>query len=456
MKETAPAKKAPGITPSAGSLQLQRCACGGSAGPAGECAECRNKRLGLQRKEMGAGPAVAPPIVHEVLRSPGRPLEPEVRSSMESRFGHDFGRVRVHADSRAAESARSVNALAYTVGNHIAFSAGQYAPSTGEGRRLLVHELVHTMQQAAGEPPVGGTLPIGPTTDLWEHEAKAAADGGMAVYTPSRPVVRRQEISLEAVSPEEAEALRRRGINLPRVSPETAANPPSLRIEEVTPEEEQALRARGIQLPGTVPDRPGRILNGGAWGRCGRRRSATLRVSGYNGRTTGTYIDVLRVTINPNAASEVALSWRNANLSPGATLPTSFRTSPGAGNCDRDCSDPAQSQRSGSHCTEIGPFVVQGHECHLPSDQRARFVTWFNYAREIAFHYYPDVPNYPASHGCARLPQEPRAAEWIYDNVLPGITRVSVTRDSTAGPGPKCWRGRSLIDRPAPASPVRR
>ncbi|MGB9632210.1 MAG: DUF4157 domain-containing protein [Chloroflexaceae bacterium] len=88
-----------------------------------------------------------PPIVHEVLRSPGQPLDAETRAFMEPRFGHDFSRVRVHTDARAAESARAVNALAYTVGRDVVFGAGQYAPGASAGRRLLAHELAHVVQQ---------------------------------------------------------------------------------------------------------------------------------------------------------------------------------------------------------------------------------------------------------------------------------------------------------------------
>ncbi len=95
----------------------------------------------------GHGPATAPPIVDEVLSAGGQPLDRQTRSFMEARFGHDFGRVRIHADARAAESARAVNAHAYTVGAHIAFAPGRFAPTTADGRRLLAHELAHTIQQ---------------------------------------------------------------------------------------------------------------------------------------------------------------------------------------------------------------------------------------------------------------------------------------------------------------------
>ncbi len=69
---------------------------------------------------------------------------------MEPRFGHDCGSVRVHTDARAAESAQAVNALAYTVGNGIVFDAGEYAPATPDGQRLLAHELAHVVQQERG------------------------------------------------------------------------------------------------------------------------------------------------------------------------------------------------------------------------------------------------------------------------------------------------------------------
>lgn len=106
----------------------------------------------LQMKRAGpadVGRTEAPPIVHEVLRSPGQPLDPATRAFMEPRFGHDFGGIRVHSGDLAGESARAANALAYTVGRDVVFGAGQYAPQTHDGRRLLAHELAHTMQQNA-------------------------------------------------------------------------------------------------------------------------------------------------------------------------------------------------------------------------------------------------------------------------------------------------------------------
>lgn len=88
--------------------------------------------------------------VREALNDSGRPLDPHTRGYMESRFGVDFGNVRVHTDDRAAQSARNINARAYTVGSDIVFSAGKYMPETVSGRKLLAHELTHVMQQSPG------------------------------------------------------------------------------------------------------------------------------------------------------------------------------------------------------------------------------------------------------------------------------------------------------------------
>jgi hypothetical protein len=138
---------------SIGTPLQRKCACGGS----GECEECQKNEATIQRRATSdAGPAAAPPIVYDVLRSPGRPLGPE-RSFFERRFGRDFGDVRIHTDGRAAESASSTNALAYAVGSNIVFAKGAYSPETREGQRLLAHELAHTLQQL-GSGRAAGTI----------------------------------------------------------------------------------------------------------------------------------------------------------------------------------------------------------------------------------------------------------------------------------------------------------
>src|SRR3954462_4033925 len=91
-----------------------------------------------------------PAAVEQVLLSSGQPLEPSLRGPMESRFRHDFSRVRMHADSPAHASAAGPQAEAYTVGSHIAFARGAYDPKSQAGTGLIAHELAHVVQQSRG------------------------------------------------------------------------------------------------------------------------------------------------------------------------------------------------------------------------------------------------------------------------------------------------------------------
>ncbi|HZK79551.1 MAG TPA: DUF4157 domain-containing protein [Humisphaera sp.] len=135
----------------------RKCACGATPGVDGECEQCRGDRLSRRRATTGGyDPSSIPPIVHNVLRSPGKPLDPATRTFMEPRFGFDFGNVRIRADEEAAASARAINALAYTVGSHITFGHGQYAPTTSTGIRLMAHELAHVVQQGARQRTISG------------------------------------------------------------------------------------------------------------------------------------------------------------------------------------------------------------------------------------------------------------------------------------------------------------
>jgi Domain of unknown function (DUF4157) len=125
--------------------------------------------------------------VHDVIKSGGRPLEPEVRADMEARLGHDFSDVRVHDDTTAAASATAVNAHAYTVGSNVVFQRDRYDPSTQEGKTTLAHELTHVVQQRSG--PVDGTsapggVKISDPSDRFEREAAANADRAMSTSPP--------------------------------------------------------------------------------------------------------------------------------------------------------------------------------------------------------------------------------------------------------------------------------
>ena len=203
---------------------LQRkCSCGGNSSSGGECEACKKKAL--QRRVAGSGETATAPAdcVHEVLRSPGQPLDAATRSFFEPRFGHDFSKVRVHADAKAAESARAVNALAYTAGRDVVFGQGQYFPATLTGQKLMAHELAHVVQQDFRDARGDQTTEVGNAADQYERAAdqvaSAVTDSSTAMPAPAAaptsavlpvqrqgPVIQRQALNCyeDAVRPRNA------------------------------------------------------------------------------------------------------------------------------------------------------------------------------------------------------------------------------------------------------------
>jgi hypothetical protein len=145
--------------------------------------------------------------VHDVIGGGGgAPLDATTRTFMESRLGHDFGAVRIHTGDKASESARAVNAHAYTVGSNVVFQRDAYAPDSDAGRRMLAHELTHVVQQRSGPvdgTPASGGIKVSDPSDRFEREAERTADQVMAAQpadtAPTPPVaaapvgVQRQE-----------------------------------------------------------------------------------------------------------------------------------------------------------------------------------------------------------------------------------------------------------------------
>ena len=242
MKTRMPASLKVGASPSLalaplGSLQ-RACTCGARAGLDGQCAACRHERLiGHGHASDRTRSSEAPPLVADVLRSPGRPIDSASRTLMEARFSHhvphlpvhapkpapvmnpiaigpagsrseqeaahtaerapretglpgtdaavspisyDFSQVRIHTDARAAASAESINALAYSYGRDIAFATGQYRPETMAGRELLAHELTHVLQAPQHPATVQRKKRYGNTSrrskPAWQQAAEAELD----------------------------------------------------------------------------------------------------------------------------------------------------------------------------------------------------------------------------------------------------------------------------------------
>jgi len=192
-------------------LLRRKCDCGGAGGAGGECEDCQKEKTMLRRASLsrrggeteGGGEAL--PIVHEVLRSAGQPLDPNTREFFELHFGHDFDQVRVHTDAKAARSARAVNALAYTVAQDVVFDTGRYFPASGAGRRLLAHELAHVVQQTAADATLGapGFLPMGAPHDPLEYEAETLVGAAS-----SRPDAIRRFPARRQADPAESPTLR--------------------------------------------------------------------------------------------------------------------------------------------------------------------------------------------------------------------------------------------------------
>lgn len=250
---------------SAAPVLRRKCACGGTPGPDGECEQCKRKRMGLQRSAAAAGPAVAPPVVHEVLSGPGRALDAGARGAMEARFGHSFGHVRVHDDARAADSARAVGAHAYTVGPHVVFAEGRYAPGSSEGRRLIAHELAHVVQQGGAAVPAPGALPVGAADDAHEREAERAAAAGGPVGGRSAAAVQRAfgdpprlVPDLQLTPPQPPPFLLPGSVREAYVLPA----PPVIRLQEPTLGRDETPRVRLLdtQIQGPPPMTPVMIL----------------------------------------------------------------------------------------------------------------------------------------------------------------------------------------------------
>jgi Domain of unknown function (DUF4157) len=164
-------------------------------------------RAVLRRSATNLSPQTVPASVDRTLAGENRPLAPLLRRDMESRFGHDFSRVRVHTGALAEQSAHELHASAYTVGQHVVFGAGRFAPTSPSGRHLLAHELAHVVQQDGDSNATVQRQPAdaGPDTPSDAGPGPAPASG---TPTPGANVVVTPVVALPTRVPSnEAEAI---------------------------------------------------------------------------------------------------------------------------------------------------------------------------------------------------------------------------------------------------------
>lgn len=399
-----------------GKVMQRKCACDSGVQEAEPRANCHqaSSRPGLS-SAIGQG---MPRAQATVLRASGSPLSSSTRLLLEPRFGHNFSRVRVHADATAAQSAAQVHARAYTFGSHIVFGAGEYRPGTEDGNRLIAHELAHVVQQA-GAAPHGLQRQAEP-----DDEASPAADAmSEAGQSDDGAGVETEESSTEEMVPDtaapddmdmmedtapaqfkSADAASGSGLDALEHEADRAADDAlSGRMARVTP----GAAVTAMQRAPKAPTKPAVPM------RCGR---LDTRIADY----PATFIKHIDVDLtSPNHG--VTLTWDGPSAGAQKTGP--FHSAPGAGCCEKDCDDKATSNLNGSHCTPKGDAVIHGHSCQMSKYPEAKNVSWFG-RDGVAFHFYPSVPNWPASHGCVRLGME--ASRMIYDNSVENTTTVTV------------------------------
>jgi hypothetical protein len=141
-----------------------------------------------ENAEAGGAEAGRSPVLDVIGRGGGEPLAPEVRAEMEGRLGADFGGVRVHHDSAASESAKAVDAHAYTVGNDVVFRSDRWDPGSSQGKHTLAHELSHVVQQANGPvegSPAPGGIRVSSPGDDFEKAADRRADAALSGPAPA-------------------------------------------------------------------------------------------------------------------------------------------------------------------------------------------------------------------------------------------------------------------------------
>jgi hypothetical protein len=220
--------------PPPGVKTLRRSSAGGGGGGGGDAD--RGVAAGVHAEGGGGVAEAVQPVIGA---GGGRPLDPATRAFFEAGFGAGLGGVRVHTGPRADASARAVDALAYTVGRDVVFRAGRYAPESGDGRRLLAHELAHVMQ-GAGTVEGPAPLRIGGADEPAERHADAAASAVLAGRRPPPATLAPQPPAVRRTPPPAA------------APPAPAAAPALTGPQQMATLAERALRAMDSAISGTL------------------------------------------------------------------------------------------------------------------------------------------------------------------------------------------------------------
>jgi len=339
---------------------LQRkCACDSTSD---KCESCSNDAELHRAATTSHGNEGVPPIVHDVIGTSGTPLDPATRSYFEPRFGHDLSAVRIHTDAAAGRSAQSVNALAYTVGQHVVFGADQYAHGTGEGRRVLAHELAHTIQQSSS-PQAGSlaSLRVSQPSDDAEREASTIAD---------------RVLSGEAAAPVEQASVD----ILHRVPPDEPAKKP-------LPDDLEDPYA--IHCPPAPTDK---------W--------------------------IKQVVVKQETPQSVTATWTDGSTDTGQCSTGKGHCCVDPAAPEGVACTERGSRTDGSNCTPITTGAGLPVLKKVPDHKGVQLWTEIDSARAIALHAYSPVDGTPLSHGCVRMNDD--MACTIFNGSRVGKTMVKI------------------------------
>jgi hypothetical protein len=446
-------QKSPALLPLTGVLQ-RKCACGGAAGATGACDDCEKEKSPLlQRKAAGApGLTSAPPIVHQALRSPGKPLDRATGTLMKSALGHDFGSVRIHHDQQAARSARAVSALAYTVGENVVFGAGRYAPHTPEGRGLLAHELTHVVQQRSGLASGASELRLEAEADRHASQVSRILnspgrplDPGVRTEMAARfgpvqaPVTASADLTVNRPGDrweQEADRAAARAMqSAPAEHPGEAFTNVRVHDDPKAAESAKALHAQAYTVGDDIVFAAGKYAPSTAQGRhlLAHELAHTLQPVGMIRRKWDDAPDcksqpadkwIKTVTVNQEGSETATIEW-----SDGST--ESDQCSSGKGHCCVDSSNASGvactvegSHADGSNCTPITQRQGYPVKNRVLDHSGVNFWTEFVPDRAIALHEYSPIDGTPLSHGCVRLHTE--MAKKIFCGVRQNQTWVKV------------------------------
>lgn len=392
-----------------------------------KCSACEDEeKSSVRAKTADAAPAQAgqpaPAPVRDVLASPGHPLDTSLRDFFEPRFGADFGAVRMHTDSQAGASARAVGALAYAVDNHVVVDPDHYRPHSDSGRRLLAHELTHTLQQGDGAAMAklrraddDGALPAeapealeegGEIEDSEEGEEDEEEDGDTEDGdTPVDGIDETPDFDLgsfpglgNSPAPDDPVA--------PEAQPLATANR-AVATADPAPQTSDEAEPEG-RNPGKKPS--GKI----------------------------SHIDVNQTT------QRMVLTFTNGVQS------EEYVVSTGRGKCGTKPADPCDSQNNINCTPNITKRLITGRGTGKQKNSHGDKIWWFvgldtPGRTGIGIHNSQKADGIPRSHGCIRTGKEGTAgdklAEMINKQVMVKKTTVTITGKAKTSPYP-CKKGK--------------